>query len=216
MKSTNNGSRRWGGIVEGSVFYWVCWSVWVIFTFIINKQNPYRLKITAFILVLLILANFHCTIAGFNFNMGGLFLLFLSYSLTYKKQVKTITYFFICSFIVTIAYVSFRLFEISDPVWIIFNKDWMIGIICCFLAILLQKRLKDRLLIIASGTMQGEILYGYMLDKYDFSYLIGSLDYLDIFSCSAVLLIGWSCLENASFYFENNFNIGQKGKQKSS
>lgn len=202
--------------MDGSVFYWGCWWFWIFFTFILNKQNPYRLRLSAFILTLIILANVHYTLFGFDFYAGGLFLLFLSYAFTYKEKIKTISYFFICSFIVTTAYVAFHLFEIFDPVWIIFNKDWMMGILICYLAILLQKGLKGRLLMVASGTMQGEILYAYILKKFDFSYPIGTLTYLDAFILSAILLVAWGVLENAGFYFENNFTFSQKGKQKSS
>lgn len=202
--------------MDGSVFYLVYWGLWIILSFILSKQNPYRLKLSALILVLIILANSHFPLAGFDIYTGGLFLLFLSYAFSYKEKFKTILYLFICSFIVMIAYVAFHLFEIYDPVWIIFNKDWMMGICITYLAILLQKGLRGRLLMIASGTMQGEILYAYILRKFDFPYSIGTLSYLDTFALTSVLLVGWSCLENAGFYFENNSNIGHKGKQNSS
>jgi hypothetical protein len=213
---TNNGIRRRREKVDGLMFYWISWCYWIFLTFILNKQNPYRLRLSAFMLTLIILANYHFTLLGFDLYIGGLFLLFISYASTYKEKIKTITYFFICSFIVTIAYVAFHLFEISDPVWIIFNKDWMMGIFICYLSILLQKKLKDRLLMVASGTMQGEILYSYILKKFDFPYSVGTLSYLDAFALASILLVGWSILENAGFYFENNFSLSQKGKQKSS
>lgn len=202
--------------MEGLVFYWIQWCYWIYLTFILNKQNPYRFLLSAYILILMIVANFHFIFAGFDFYAGGLFLLFLSYSFTYKKQKNKFVYFFICSFIVTIAYAAFQLFEIFDPVWVIFNKDWMMGIGICYLAVLLQKGLKDRLLIITSGSMQGEILYAFILRKYDFPYPIGTLAYLDVFTISISLLTAWSFLENASIYFENYYHLNQKGKQKSS
>ncbi len=79
---------------------------------------------------------------------AGLFLLIVSYYLISQENRRAIIYFYICSFIVTIAYVTFHLFEIFDPVWIIFNKEWMMGIGFTILAILLQNNLKGRLLII--------------------------------------------------------------------
>jgi hypothetical protein len=92
----------------------------------------------------------------------------------------------------------------------------MMGILICYLSILLRKGLKERIIIVASGTMQGEILYAYILRKFDFPYSIGTLTYLDAFALTSILLVGWSLLENAGIYFENNFNLNQKGKQKSS
>jgi hypothetical protein len=202
--------------LDGSVFYWICWCFWTFLTFVVNKQNPYRLRLSAFILSLIILANYHFTLIGFDFYAGGLLLLLAAYAFTYREKNKTIMYFFICSFIVSIAYVTFHLFEIFDPVWVIFNKDWMMGILICYLSILLQKGLKGRLLMVASGTMQGEFLYAYILRKFDFPYSAGTLTYLDAFAIITILLVGWSCLENAGIYFENNFTLNQKSKQKSS
>ena len=141
--------------MEGSMFYWVYWWFWIFCTFILKRQNPYRLKLSVFILTMIILANFHFTLAMFDLYASGFFLLFLSYAVVYKEKTKTIVYYLICSFIVTLAYVTFRLFEIFDPVWIVFNKDWMMGICICYIAILLQKGLRGRLIVIASGTMQG-------------------------------------------------------------
>jgi hypothetical protein len=202
--------------MEGTMFYLVYWCFWIFLTFILSRQNPHRLKLSAVLLIQIILANIHFRVAGFDVYAGGLFILLLAYASSYQEKLITILYFCICSFIVMIAYGAFHLFEIFDPVWIIFNKDWMMGICLCYLAILLQKDLRGRLLIIASGTMQGEILYAYILKRFDFPYPIGAPGYLDVFAISSILLTVWSCLENFGAYFENNLNISQKGRQKSS
>jgi hypothetical protein len=204
------------GIVEGSMFYWVLWVFWVFATFLLSKQNPYRTKLAVVILIAIILADCQVSFSFFEVGMSGLFLLLASYSAFYGESRKTIIYFFICSFIMSIAYVTFHLFEIFDPIWLIFNKDWMMGIVFSYVAILLQKSLRGRLLIVISGTMQGEILYAYILNQYDFSYPIGSLSYLDVCSLTSVLLVGWSLLENTGLFFEGYFNLSEKGKQKSS
>lgn len=90
------------------------------------------------------------------------------------------------------------------------------GICFSILAILLHKTLSGRLLIIVSGTMQGEVLYGYYLTKFNFSYPIGTLAYLDVCALISLLLISWSILENASTIFQNHIHLFEKGKQKSS
>lgn len=202
--------------MEGLLFYWIFWLLWIFFTFIVNKQHTYRLKLSVAVLAVIIFADFHYPIAGFDLNMGGLLLLFLVYlSLDHEKTSKVI-YFFISSFIVTIAYVAFHLFEIFDPVWIIVNKDWMIGICIGYLVILLQKKLKARLLIIISGMMQGEILFAYILSNYGFPYQVGSLECLDALALASLLQIGWSYIEYIALLFEGFINTVQKNKQKTS
>ncbi|MGX6442583.1 YphA family membrane protein [Neobacillus sp. K501] len=202
--------------MEGLFFYWIFWFSWVYLTFVLNKQNPYRMKSAACLLFIIILSNFHFVIGSFDIYAGGLVLLLLSYYFFSKEKFGHLLYSFICSFTITMAYVTFHLFEIFDPIWIIFKKEWMMGICFSILAILLQKTLSGRLLIIVSGTMQGEVLYGYYLTKFNFSYPIGTLAYLDVCALISLLLISWSILENASTIFQNHIHLFEKGKQKSS
>jgi hypothetical protein len=202
--------------VEGLIFYWISWTLWIYLTFILQKKNPYRLKLSVFILLLIITANVHFLVLGFEIYGGGLFLFITSLYMMGLEKRRTIVYYFICSCIMMMAYVSFHLFEIFDPVWVVFRKEWMMTIVLCVLSLLLQKSLKGRLLIIACGTIQGEAVYAYILSKYPFSYPVGAPEYLDIFMLIAAVLTGWSCLENAGPYFSQYFNLTGKGKPKSS
>ncbi len=202
--------------MEGSMFYWIVWLFWVYITFFMNKQNPYRTKLASVILILIILSNVRFMFMSFEFFASGLFMLLSSYIILSKKKLGSLLYAFICSFIVTIAYVTFNLFVIFDPVWVIFQKEWMMGICFSCLAILLQTSLKDRLLMIVSGTMQGEVLYAFYLSKFEFSNPIGTMAYLDAVSLITILLVSWSMLENAGTFFQKHFDFLEKGKQKSS
>jgi hypothetical protein len=92
----------------------------------------------------------------------------------------------------------------------------MMGIALWYLAILLQKTLKGRLLILFAGAMQGEILYALILNKFQFPYLIGAYASLDVCSLTALLLVGWSALENVGTVMQSYFHFFEKGKQKSS
>jgi hypothetical protein len=202
--------------MEGAMFYWICWSFWVYLTFILEKHHPYRLKLSVFVLLLIISSDFHFTFAKVEYYASGFYLLFLSYALISQEKIGAIFYYFICSFIVSMAYVTFHLFEIFDPIWIIFKKEWMMGICFGYLAILLQKTLKGRLLIILAGTMQGEFLYAHILSRYQFPYTIGAFAYLDVCALISALLVGWSIFENAGVFLQNHLHFLEKGKQKSS
>ncbi|SDM45951.1 hypothetical protein [Bacillus sp. OK048] len=202
--------------MEGSLFYWILWSFWVYITFVMDKSNRHRSALAACILVVIILSNTHFMVAGFEYYAGGLFLLILSYIILSKKKLGSLLYAFICSFILTISYVTFNLFVIYDPIWVIFEKEWMMGICFSCLAIFLQTSLKERMLIFVSGTMQGEILYAYYLRKFELSYPIGTVAYLDVSALTILLLVSWSILENAGPFFQNHFHFFEKGKQKSS
>ncbi|MGG1675127.1 hypothetical protein ACIFOT_05155 [Neobacillus sp. NRS-1170] len=202
--------------MEGTMFYWIYWTFWVYLTFIMEKQNPYRLKLSAIVLIVIIFSNYHFFIGSMEIYSSGLILLIFSYLFLGQEKLGALLYLFVGSLIVSIAYVTFHLFEIFDPVWIIFKKEWMMGIVIGYLAILLQKNLKGRLLIVICGTMQGEFLYAFILSKYDFPYPIGAFAYLDACSLIAGLLASWSILENSGTIFQNHFHFFEKAKQKSS
>lgn len=202
--------------MEGSIFYWICWSFWVYLTFFLKKQNPYRLKLAAAILLVIILSTSHFKLGNIEIYASGVFILSLTFIMISKEKLRAIIYFFICSYIMGIAYVTFHLFEIFDPIWIIIKKEWMMGILLGYLAIILQKSLRGRLLIVINGTMQGEFLYAFILNKYHFPYSIGALAYLDVCALISFLLVGWSFFENAGAIFQNHFNFTEKAKQKSS
>jgi hypothetical protein len=202
--------------VEGEIFYWTCWAFWIYLTFLLEKQNPYRMKLAAIVLIILILSNIQFKVSVFEIQASGLFILGISYLFISQEKRTAIIYYFICAVIISIAYVTFHLFEIFDPIWIIFKKEWMMGIVLWYLAILLQKTLKGRLLILFAGAMQGEILYALILNKFQFPYLIGAYASLDVCSLTALLLVGWSALENVGTVMQNYFHFFEKGKQKSS
>ena len=69
--------------LEGAIFYWSCWAFWIYLTFILEKQNPYRVKLAAIVLIALILSNFQFKIGEFEIQASGLFILGISY-LFYK------------------------------------------------------------------------------------------------------------------------------------
>jgi hypothetical protein len=202
--------------MEGSTFYWICWLFWVYFTFILDKQNPYRLKLSAIVLSVLVLSNIRFMVGRYEIHASALFLYVCSYLFFNKENRGVIIYIFICSFIVSIAYVTFHLFEIYDPIWILFKKEWMMSLCLGTLSILLQKTLKGRLVIIVIGAMQGEILFAYILSKFQIPYSIGAFAFLDVCSLTIGLLVGWRALENASLIVQNHFHFFEKDKQKSS
>ncbi|MEH6953312.1 YphA family membrane protein [Neobacillus drentensis] len=202
--------------MEGEIFYWTCWAFWIYLTFLLEKQNPYRIKLAAIVLIVLILSNIQIKVSVFEIQASGLFILGISYLFISQEKRTAIIYYFICAVIISITYVTFHLFEIFDPIWIIFKKEWMMGIVLWYLAILLQKTLKGRLLILFAGAMQGEILYALILNKFQFPYLIGAYASLDVCSLTALLLVGWSALENVGTVMQNYFHFFEKGKQKSS
>jgi hypothetical protein len=202
--------------LEGIMFYWTFWMSWVYLTFILNKNHRDRLKLTVMVLLVIIFSTSHLVIGPFDMYVSVLLLLLFSYTLLGEETPGTIFYLCICTLIISIAYVTFQLFEIFDPIWMLFKKEWMMGFVISYLSLLLQKTLKARLLIVVSGLVQGEILHGYILHNLHLSNQIGTLAFLDACSIIVLILAGWSLLENVGATLQQHFHFLEKGKQKSS
>ncbi|NEX80283.1 hypothetical protein G4Z05_15740 [Bacillus thermocopriae] len=202
--------------MEGTLFYWGFWLFWVIATFFLPNQNPYRMKLAATILISIILSKYYLILGKFEMNISGLFLLITSYFFLSHEKWSTIIYSIICSLIISLAYTGFQLLEIFDPVWVIFKREWMLAVGMVFLTILLQNTLKGRLLVVLSGTIQGEVLYSIILNKNNLPHQVSDLNYLDVCSLISILLVIWSLLENVGVIFQNHWSFLEKSKQKSS
>lgn len=201
-----------GSEMEGIIFFWGGWFLWIIATFFLPKKSPYRLKAAVCILLLIILVPYHLTFLGFQINTA--LLLLYMFSLVHVIQKKKIVslYVFLSSFIIMLAYVSFLLFELFDPVWVIFNHEVMLGFVLIYLSVLLQSDKVLRFFTISIGAIQGEILFSLVIKRLSFSYPIGSLSFFDCFTVAIILLFLWSLVEVAIVNIDHH--LDQQGREK--
>ncbi|WP_042355255.1 YphA family membrane protein [Bacillus rubiinfantis] len=202
--------------MEGGIFYWCFWAAWVYITFILGRRNPYRLKLAVIVLSVLAFSTSHFRIGTIQVAWSGVLLLLFSYSFLAQAKVRYILYYSFCSLIISIAYCSFHLFEVFDPVWLLFKKEWMISICICYLTILLQKNISHRLVIAVSGTIQGDCLTAFIFNKLHISYAVAALSYLDICSLIMMLIGCWSLLEKAGVLLHHHLPTLDRNKHKSS
>lgn len=205
-----------GGMgMEGFIFYWLFWTFWVIVTFFMNKKSE-RLRLSMWLLLTIVFSNYSVTIFNINFSLSSLFILLTSYFLIGKQNRLRGIYLLITSFIVMLAYVTFHLFELYDPVWLIFNRQFMLAVILVYLALLLHSDLKQRLLTILSGVVHGEILCALILRRFTDMYTIGTFAFLDCIAITVAILLAVSGLRKVSVYFENHIKHLEREKQKQS
>ncbi|MBP2240692.1 hypothetical protein J2Z40_001251 [Cytobacillus eiseniae] len=199
--------------MEGIIFYWVSWMVWIMATFFM-KKDQLRLKLSWILLVIIIASPHIVPIFQFEISMAGIFLCSIFFYLATKMERLKMVYGCICAFIIMLAYVCFHLFELFDPVWLIFPRNWMLSVMVVFLALILQENKRNRMYIIILGSFQGEILYALILSKYSFPYLIASLTFLDTMTIALGLVALWNGIELLASFYEKYFNQLEREKQK--
>jgi hypothetical protein len=181
--------------MEGLYFYWLAWIGWILATFFMEKTNPVRRKMAAGILAVLIAVPYQMDVLVFNVNLAAFVIVIFLFFETRKKKLAEFMYLFLSSFIIMLAYASFLIFELLDPVWVLFDRRLMLAVAGFYLSILLQKKKSNRMIILAGGFLQGEILYGTVLLKFQFPYTISSLAFLETLIISVSMIVAWSAIE---------------------
>lgn len=182
--------------MEGLYFYWLAWIGWVWATFFMDKDHPLRLKWAVFLLSVIFTASYKVDFLFLEFHLSVFTIFLFIFLETRRKRAGSFLYLFLSSFIIMLAYTSFLMFELFDPVWVLFDRRIMLGAAGFYLAVLLHKDRHNRILSLISGFLQGEILFSVILLKFNFPYAVASLAFMDILFISLGMLLAWSAVES--------------------
>ncbi|MEI5907176.1 hypothetical protein WAK64_08915 [Bacillus spongiae] len=167
--------------MEGYMFLWSIWFIWVFATFILDKNKPYRFMIASFSLAQIIVSPYKVMIGNMIFNgpfiiMGiFLFIVLANYSLD-EKLFLLISVWTIGCF-----YAGFRFIEVYDPIWIIFDRSLLLALLLAIILYLLfYKRNNQWPIALIGGGMLGEVLAYNTLAPYGLSHAVGDKSFLDV------------------------------------
>lgn len=200
--------------MEGLYFYGFTWALWIISTFLIRKTSNLRLPLAIILLFILILSPYTFQFGNYTISYVSFFMLLVIFLIVGTFKVKKLLYFFITTLIMSVGYVTFLLFELFDPIWIIFKRELMLSFMVAYLSVLLQKKVLGRIFIIIVGGVYGDILFSIILFPFSFPYDIGSLRFLDVCSIAVMMLFSWEGLKITISYMENLYQSLEKEKQK--
>jgi hypothetical protein len=186
-----------GMVLEGIWFYWLAWLGWIILTFFF-KKGKLRTGLAILLLIIIITAHHNISVLHTQMSIGFLLLLVFNYLLIANFSYKKLLYLFVSTVIMAFSYVSFYLFSIYDPVWVIFHPSYMAALILTYLVLLLFKVKQERYTAFLFGLCHGELLYGLIMDYYTFPVTFGNLEFFDVFAIGATFISIWNGFENLS------------------
>ncbi|WP_409251192.1 hypothetical protein V1502_13655 [Bacillus sp. SCS-153A] len=171
--------------MDGLIFLWLMWALWIVSTFLIERKNFWRLRCSAAVLILIISFPFGINLFGFQTGLA-LVLIFL-YSMYFIKEfpLSEKLYMFIGSFIIGVSYSTLTLLSFYDPIILIVDKKIMVTAILLVLSLLLygeSQSFKKRLLAVIIGMIVGECLSGTVFWQNKLPYQIGGHFFLDVLS----------------------------------
>lgn len=114
-----------------------------------------------------------------------------------------------------LAYASFLLFELYDPVWLLFSRSWMVACLLGYLSVMLLSDKEERLMIMICAMIQGEWIFSMVVEKIGFSYTIGTGQFLDTLATSVLVLVLCGICESIIVILDQFMNQHVRGKQKS-
>lgn len=180
--------------MEGIFFYWFAWISWTYTTFIADKTKK-RVATALFLLLVMIVSNEQVKLFQIAINCALILFLLMGYYLISKNKWNKLIYYFCVCLILTISFVSFKLFQIYDPVWVMFHPTFKLAIILFLLTLLLIKDQLMRIAILMIAIVQGEIVYTLFINNYVFPSSSNQLEALDIVAISVGFSFLWHGFE---------------------
>lgn len=199
--------------MDGLYFYWIFWIYFVI-TFFFLDDKKLRERLSLWLLSVIILSSTTIFIFSYEISVSILFLLVSSYVYISKGKSIRIFYEIILIFIVMLTYTSFHLFALYDPAWLLFNKKLMLLILICYVVNLLTDQFPLQAVLLTSGMIQGDILYGVILRQIGILYDISHYYILDTIALSSACLLSFTFMKKLSRILENYFKETEGEKRK--
>lgn len=192
--------------MQGILFYWISWGLWIASTFLMNKSNL-RTLFSFFLLLLIISAGFHIALpAG---EMGAAFILLYigccgtTAYLGLHRSVR----FMMSALGITSGYTGLKLMQLFDPVWFTISPFFLLFMIIFTAAGLLGKSFSDKVCLFLIGICNGEMLYEFIILPFSGALSIGQETFLDFSLLGMAGFSLWGLMERYS-------NLGNQPYQK--
>jgi hypothetical protein len=191
--------------MEGIYFYWFCWLLWVIVTFLLPREKA-RTFLAIWILLTIIVSNLYISINIFEISLSYLFILIGGFIFLGTLQHKILQIF--SAITIMVGFTSLLIWEANAPVWLFMPRLIIIPIICVLLTIMVNKQFLNRLAINIIGLCSGEFVYSVLLSNYSIMQTIGDMEFLDTLFVCLIILISIEVIRKAKnkvlFFFSTS------------
>lgn len=184
--------------MAGLFFYWIFWIAWVCTMFFVSKMVSYRFSLLFHLLAVIVFSRYIVTIYSFSIQLSGLYMFFIMCIIIRKYSLPKIIGVILNSFILAMAYASFQLFVLLDPIWVMMKPVYLQCLFMNYLVILLAKDWRMRVLFLLLGMIIGDLVYGGVLTNQMLPYVSLSFPWHDAIAMVLIVQLLWSYLEFVS------------------
>jgi hypothetical protein len=171
---------------DGILFYWFMWIIWVVTTFLFEK-NQFRNTVIFILLPGIILSSY-----DISFSLGTInaaFAYFLIIGLVHViRSTGELLYYLAVSFIIAVSYVMVQVFALYDPAKLFIDKKYLLIIFLAAMLFLILKRNIDLFYVPLIGIFIGDSLYQLLILRLTGYLEIGSMFVLDLLASTTMIL----------------------------
>ncbi|WP_226034672.1 YphA family membrane protein [Aquibacillus saliphilus] len=197
--------------MDGYIFYWISWILWIIITFIMVKDN-YRTYLALWLLTLIALSNSEVVIGVTKIN-AAIFILFFGALILLSKTSNWILN-IIRSLCLVFGYVGVLFWEQISPVWLVIPRLIMIPVIGFIFLSFLTNENVDKLAVWCLGITTGEVLHSLILNSYGFNEYIGDMAYFDLLFTAIGLIVMVTFLQDVRSRLDQMIGAIEKQKKR--
>lgn len=172
--------------MNGYVFYWVAWLVWIIITFFQTHRHIHYI-IICWLFSLMITLNYYVTL--FQLDISIAFIILLIGAIVFYGQAQLTFQRLITTYTLMITYLSLKIWNVIAPIWFVIPTIIAIPFIISMSAITLSQSTKQRLIHILFSMTCGELFYSFILRSYHLNNQIGSISFFDYLAISIFIIV---------------------------
>ncbi|RDW22034.1 YphA family membrane protein [Oceanobacillus chungangensis] len=161
---------------SGILFYWFSWILWIIATFILEK-NRLRTFMAGWILLSITGTYVNLEIINQTFSLA--FIILFGGSTVLLARNEKLLYHTFSALTLTIGFASFRIWEVLSPMLKFLPSGLLITLLFSLLTCILTRNYYSRLSVCILGMLTGEMIYQLTLSYYGFNEVIGELFFFD-------------------------------------
>ncbi|TCP31659.1 hypothetical protein EV207_102149 [Scopulibacillus darangshiensis] len=197
--------------MDGMIFYWVFWGVWILATFIMRKRGL-RLWMAAGCLIVIIASGITLHINSYDVNAAFILMFLIGICINIGSPLIKLFYHTVVNYILMMLYFLYHCYQMYDPAIRLIVPQWLFLMVIFGTIQMLIKPFRFRLSILLSGTCMGEGLKTVIIQPKNDT--IGNYNALDTLAFFILLAVGWHVLNWSLNFLQQVINKSQVPKTK--
>lgn len=177
--------------MDGILYLWLLWGIWVYTTFLMRKTHPERFRYSFLCLLLLCVFPYGMMVGPVEVSFPVIVLALICIVYIRNLSLRKKLYMLVAVLSMGMLYAGIALISIYDPVLMFIDRDIILSLSIVLVGVFFYShstQYRFRLIAVALSSVIGDFFLSIPLNKVGFYYSIGSPAYLDVLALTIGLL----------------------------